>query len=156
MNELAISGPTVPGLVPACTPETLAVLDKVQDVLMSAPQIPLLTEHVIHGGMYARTVRLDPGVVISGCLYKVPTMLIVNGNAQAFVGNEWVELSGFNVIPASAGRKQLFVATGQVEITMVFPTTAKTVEEAEKEFTDESDLLLSRRKGLDLTTITGE
>lgn len=146
----------LPAVVPACTPETLELLDQVQDVLMNTPQIALMTEHVIHGGMYARTVRLDPGTIISGALVKVPTMLIVNGHARVFVADGWNEILGYNVLPASAGRKQLFVALSPVEITMVFPTSAKTVEEAENEFTDEADLLLSRRKGLDLTTVTGE
>jgi hypothetical protein len=145
-----------PLTVPANTPETIQALDQVQDVLMAMPQVPLMTEHVIHGGIYARTVRLAPGVAITGALVKVPTILSVHGHAQVFVGSEWQELVGTNVIAASAGRKQLFVALSPVVITMVFKTTAKTVEEAENEFTDEADLLLSRREGTDVTIITGE
>jgi hypothetical protein len=156
VNELTTIGHGLPTVVPANSPEMLQVLNDVQDVLMAAPQIPLLTEHVIHGGMYARTVRLDPGTIISGAQVKVPTMLIVQGHARVFVRDDWQEIAGFNVIAASAGRKQLFVALSPVVITMVFKTAARTVEEAEAEFTDESDLLLSRRKGLDLTVITGE
>jgi hypothetical protein len=39
---------------------------------------------------------------------------------------------------------------------MLFPTKAKTVEEAEAEFTDEADRLLSRHQEFqDLVTITG-
>jgi hypothetical protein len=49
------------------------------------------------------------------------------------------------VIQASAGRKQIYVTTEPTEITMVFPSSAKTVEEAEDEFSDESANLLSRR-----------
>lgn len=123
---------------------------------MSVPQVEIPTEHVIHGGMYARTVRLAPETIITGALIKLATMVVVNGHALVFVGDGWTELEGFNVIPASAGRKQLFIAVGPVEITMIFPTKATSVEQAEQEFTDEHAALLSRRQGGDVITITGE
>jgi hypothetical protein len=41
--------------------------------------------------------------------------------------------------------------------TMMFPTTHKTVEEAEKQFTDEYDLLASHRdEKFNYTVVTGE
>jgi hypothetical protein len=60
------------------------------------------------------------------------------------------------VIPASAGRKQVFVSRSTVTITMLFPTLARTVEEAEAEFTDEAAGLLSRRQDANTVVITGE
>ena len=39
---------------------------------------------------------------------------------------------------ALARRKQIYVTLGETEITMIFPTNAQTVEEAEDEFSDES------------------
>ena len=42
--------------------------------------------------------------------------------------------------------KQIFISKTPVIITMTFPTSAKTIEEAEREFTDEHELLLSRRQ----------
>jgi hypothetical protein len=42
-------------------------------------------------------------------------------------------------------------------VTALFPTTARSVDEAEREFSDEADTLLSRRDPrLNETTITGE
>lgn len=135
----------------------LEVLGRIQEfMLKETPQVEIQTEHIIHGGMYARTIRLQPGTLICGCLYKVPTMLVVNGSARVYVGDGWTDVAGYNVIAASSGRKQLFLALGQVEITMMFATKAKTVEEAENEMTDEADMLVSRRDGNDLITITGE
>jgi hypothetical protein len=58
----------------------------------------------------------------------------------------WHELVGYNVIQASAGRKQIYVTREETAITMIFPSNAKTVEEAEEEFTDEAEMLLSRRE----------
>lgn len=142
--------------LPATSPLMLEAVKRFEGVLSQRRQAEIPTEHVIHGGMYARTVRLPQDAVITGCLYKVPTMLIVNGHAMVLAGDGWTELSGYNLLPANGGRKQVFVALGPVEITMVFPTSARTAEEAEAEMTDESDSLLSRSIGENRVTITGE
>jgi putative AlgH/UPF0301 family transcriptional regulator len=124
---------------------------------MQMEQTSIATEHIIHGGMYTRTVRVPAGIIFTGSLVKRATMLIVNGCVAMVLNDGVTNLNGYNVIPASAGRKQVFVTGGPVELTMMFPTAAKTVEEAEAEFTDEADLLLSRRQDNgDTITITGE
>jgi hypothetical protein len=124
----------------------LAMVEEAEGRWSELEQIELATEHVFHAGMYARTLRLPAGTVITGALVKIPTLLIVNGNARMTVNDGWVELSGYNVIPACGGRKQVFWCVGDVEMTMLFPTAAQTVEQAEEEFTDEADKLLSRRQ----------
>lgn len=142
--------------LPATSPMMLDSVYRLEGLLGKKPQAEIPTEHVIHAGMYARTVRLPKDAVITGCLYKVPTMLIVNGHAMVLAGDGWTELSGYNLLPANGGRKQVFVALGSVEITMIFATKARTVEEAEREMTDESESLLSRSIGENVVTITGE
>jgi hypothetical protein len=54
-------------------------------------------------------------------------------------------LEGYNVIPAKAGRKQIFVGIEETHITMTFRTDAETVEQAEEEFTSEYEALVTRR-----------
>ena len=83
-------------------------------------------------------------------------MVITVGSASVLVGKEWMDVEGYRVLPASANRKQAFRSRGAFIITMLFPTDAKTVEEAEREFTDEFELLLSHRQDLNTVTITGE
>lgn len=102
-------------------------------------------EHHLHAGMYARTCRLAANMVITSVLIKIPTLLIVNGDCIVLAGNRWHELKGYHVIPAGMNRKQIYVTRDVTEITMIFPTEAKTVQEAEEEFTDEAANLLSRR-----------
>lgn len=140
----------------AASPETLDKLALAHEKISQCEQIPITTEHVIHGGMYARTIRLQPWTVMVGSLIKLATILIVNGSTFVLAGDDWVELKGYNVIAGCAGRKQLFVALGVVEITMIFPTQAKTVEQAEEEVFAEVDLLMSRKDGSsDTAIITG-
>jgi len=83
-------------------------------------------------------------------------MLIVHGGAYVHAGNRWYQITGYQSMPAAAGRKQVYVTFEPTEITMVFPSDAQTVEEAEAEFTDEADALLSRRQdNNDIVIVTG-
>lgn len=142
--------------LPLMSGELLASLRDTQNKLLKFPQIDIQTEHVIHGGMYTRTIRLGPGVVLMGALVKIPTMLVVSGRTKVFTGESWIELDGYHVIPARAGRKQIFVTQEDTNITMTFRTDAKTVEQAEEEFTDEAEALMSKQSDKDTVTVTGE
>lgn len=142
--------------LPLMSDELLTNLTTVQDKLLELPQIDIQTDHVIHGGMYTRTIRLGAGVVLMGALVKIPTMLIVSGCTKVFTGESWIELDGFHVIPARAGRKQIFVTQEDTNISMIFRTDAQTVEQAEEEFTDEAEALMSKQSDKDTVTVTGE
>lgn len=125
-----------------------AAIDKVREMETLAfkmPQVQLDTTHVLHGGMYARTVRLPAGVMITGALIKVASTLIIQGDVLVYTGDETRLLEGYNVLPAEAMRKQAFVAKTEAHLTMIFPTNAQTIEDAENEFTDEAGLLMSRQ-----------
>ena len=152
MSDLAVQFPCLP-------PTLVEVLDKLnlaQEKLLSADQVPIKTDHVIHGGLYSRTITMPPDVVLIGALIKVPTIVITVGSALVLSGSDWATIDGYQVLPASAKRKQVFISRGPLIITMIFPTSAKTVEDAEAEFTNECELLLSRRQDLNTVTITGE
>ena len=139
-------------------PMSPAAIQRVREweaVALQMPQVPIVTRHVIHAGMYARTIRIPAGVVLTGAFIRIPTMLIVSGHAQVFVDGSVVEIAGYQVVPASAGRKQAFLAIQDTDLTMLFPTSAATVEDAEDEFTDEPHLLFSRH-GENEVLITGE
>lgn len=133
--------------------ERVADLGAVQRALNPDATIP--TRHVLHADLYARTICVPAGLSITGALIKIPTLLVVQGEAYVTVGDGVRYLSGYNVIPASAGRKQAFSAVSDTYITMVFSTGARTVEEAEREFTDDFASLLSGRPGAENETVTG-
>lgn len=138
----------------------IAAIGKVQALekaLAAHPQISLETDHVLHGGQYARTIMIPAGCVITGALIKIATTLVVSGDCTVYVGDDTIRLTGYRVIAAGAGRKQAFIAHADTYLTMVFPTDAQTIEQAEDEFTDEAHLLLSRSDaGLNTFKITGE
>jgi hypothetical protein len=151
-----LTAPLPIAMFPA-SPAVLEQLNEINKIILSYPQIELATEHLFHGGMYARTIRLQPGTKMMGSLIKLATVLIVHGDCSVLIGDQRVELTGYNVIPGCAGRKQFFWTHGPVEMTMIYPTALGTVEEAEDEVFAESDQLMSRRDGSgDTIVVTGE
>lgn len=133
-------------MIPTTTPEALEKALIVESRVMQLPQVHIAMEHALHGGMYARTARVPKDAILVSTLIKIPTLLIVNGTARIYAGDKWQVVEGYSVIEAEAGRKQIYLAATDLQITMVFPSQAKTIAEAEEEFTDETNKLLSRRE----------
>lgn len=153
MNDLIVTKTAIP----AMSGEAVAKVRQLEQWALERDQIDMPIEHTIHGGMYARTLMLPAGVMITGALIKVPTILIIAGNAIMYTNDGPAEIIGYAVLPASAHRKQAFYALEDTYMTMLFPTKAKTVEEAEREFTDEVELLTSTKdEGSNIINITGE
>jgi hypothetical protein len=143
--------------VPAMSDYALGLVRELQVQLEKLPQVPVRMHHVLHGGMYARTCYIPAGHVAACCLVKVPTLVVLAGTADVYVGTDApLRLEGYSVVPASAGRKQAFLSITDFALTMVYVSNARTVEQAENEFTDEAHMLASRRDGLNTTVITGE
>ena len=142
--------------IPATSEETIDKIRLIEDEIRNHEQIEFRTEHVFHAGMYARTVRIPAGNLFTSVLIKCPTLIILNGVCDVLSGDSGVLIEGYNVIPAGAGRKTVYFTRTDIELTMIFPSSAKTVEEAESQFTDEVESLLSRTNNDDIVTITGE
>jgi hypothetical protein len=132
--------------LPPTPPEILEAIYAIEERERDKPQINPEMEHHFHAGMYARTCRLPAGGLWVGVLIKIPTLLIVNGGCFVLAGDRWYKIEDYQVIQATAGRKQVYATFRPTEITMIFPTSSITVEEAEDEFTDEAMNLLSRKQ----------
>lgn len=143
--------------IPAMSDRAIDLVRELEQVVATMPQTEIDTHHVIHGGMYARTILVPANTVLTGALINVPTMLIINGSVRVTIGDEAVFLDGHHVLAASKHRKQAFLAIDDTWLTMVFATKAQTVEEAEDEFTDEAERLMSRKPfAKNSIIITGE
>lgn len=124
---------------------SLEKLRKLETEVLKLPQVSIETKHAFHANMYARTCKVPAGVLMTGALIKIATLLVIEGDCIVYVDDHPVRMNGYNVLSASAGRKQAFLALKDTYITMIFPTKAATVEEAEDEFTDEAGNLQTRR-----------
>ena len=141
----------------AMSPDTIEQVRRLESLALALPQVPIETTHVLHAGLYARTIRVPAGVLITGALIKLATLLVIEGDVLVHAEGGPLRLTGHHVLPAAAGRKQAFLAQADTHITMIFATAAQSVAEAEREFTDEADILASRRSSeSNHVIITGE
>jgi len=152
MAELATLGQTLP----ASSPRAKALVDALEARCLEQPQPRILTHHVLHGGIYTRTMCLPAGHVLTSTLVKIPTTLTVCGDAAVVVGDgEVFRVQGYQVLAACRGRQVAYRAYADTWMSMAFVTKAHTVEEAEAEFTDEPERLMSRF-GENIVVNTGE
>ena len=139
---------------------SIEAFDKVralESITEAMEQADIVTWHILHGGMYTRTIEIPSGVVLTGALVKVPTVLVVNGDVSIYANDQEIRVTGHAALPASPNRKQAFVSHADTWLTMTFKTDARTVEEAEDEFTEEADRLMSRHEAAtNHINITGE
>lgn len=150
-----MSLPILTTALPPSTARCIEIARRIEEEVLKVPQIELRTEHLIHAGIYSRTICIPAGTVLTGALIKIPTTLVISGCASVLRGDgDEVLIEGYRVLACSAGRKQAFIAHTDTHLTMFFKTTARTVADAEAEFTDEAERLLSRT-GYNEVTITG-
>jgi hypothetical protein len=134
------------GQLPATSERGIEAVKRIEQQLRDLPQIDVQTRHFLHAGLYTRTMQMPAGAVVTGALIKIPTVLVISGHCTVLMGDGVeVEVNGAGVLTAAAGRKQAYLAHGRTWLAMSFATNARTVAEAEEEFTDEADQLLSRR-----------
>lgn len=151
MNNLAVQRARV-----ASTLQSIEQVKLLEKMIGAMPQVAIETTHQIHGGMYTRTAKIPKDTLITGAEIKVATMLVVHGSALIYGAETTLEVKDA-VVAASGGRKQAILALTDIELSMIFPTTSRTVEECEAEFTDETHLLSSRDKSaINHIIITGE
>lgn len=110
------------------------------------PAVHVETEHHLHAGVYTRTVYIPKDCVIVGLTIRIPTQVIACGHFVLTDGGEAREFRGYHVFDGAAGRRAAVRAIENTALTMLFHTNAKTVEEAENEFTDEPERLLTRKE----------
>lgn len=140
MNEMIVTGQ-----LPTLSKEDMEVMDDVIAEVKKLPPVDISVEQFFHAGMYVRTCFIPAGCVIVGALIKIPTVVHVSGHCKVSVGSKTAEINGFMALKADAGRRQAFLAIEDTCVTMSFATQAKSFSEAEKEFTDEYELLTTTK-----------
>ena len=121
---------------------------QLEDYLVGLPQVDLGTSHVIHGGMYARTVLIPAGTTMTGAMTNADNICVVCGDITVTTDDGPMRLIGFHVLPAKAGAKRVGVAHADTYWTALFVTDKSDIQDIEAQLTDEPDRLLTRRDGI--------
>ena len=110
------------------------------------PLVDIETEHHLHAGVYSRTIYVPAGVVVVGLTVECPTQLICHGHFRLTDGASVQEFNGVHIFEGERGRRAAVYAVDDSTFTMLFATNAKTVEEAEREFTSTPERLLTNKE----------
>lgn len=149
--------PSAGGIMPS-SPESCAMINRLA-VAMREKLVPTkyVTEHMVHGGIYTRTVRFPPKTLIAAARFIAPTTLIIKGTCDIWSDGDVARVEGYTVIKGSAGRKIALVTVTDVEASMMFRTDLTDVAEIQKQFTDEY-MMLAPLENADehVVLVTGE
>lgn len=126
-------------------PATVRALER---HILAGPQVDLGTQHLVHGGMYARTILVPAGCVLTGALTNADNVCIVSGDITVTTDEGPKRLRGYHVLPAQPGFKRAGIAHADTHWTTVIATELTDVHEIENAFTDEADMLQTRRPGI--------
>ena len=128
--------------LPAASSSEIAKVSTLRELMRAQAQTHFITQHLVHGGMYVRTVLVPDGQLVAGVRMLVPTVTIVDGHVTIYRENGNMQLTGHHVIPGSAGRMIAFMTHSEVAMDMFYPTKLTDVHEIQKEFTDEHAMLV--------------
>ena len=143
--------------IPAMSDAAISQVRRIEAAALECPQTAFTTDHVIHGGVYMRTLHMVPQSFLTGALIKISTTLVVSGDVTIFMDGDGVRVTGYHVLPASAGRKQAILAHDDTDLTMLFSTVATNVADAEAQFTDETNMLAAKHDdNRNTVLVTGE
>lgn len=128
--------------------QQLLTNDKVtelENIGLDQPQLVLDTTHLIHGKMYARTIFMPAGTLLTGVLSNLDNVCIVCGDITVTTQDGLKRFTGYHVLPAISGSKRAGITHADTYWTTLIHTNNTTVTDCENEFTNETEKLQTRR-----------
>jgi hypothetical protein len=111
---------------------------KLEYELAKHPQVDIELSHLFNGGMYARTMYLPKGCLVTGRVHKTPHFnIIVQGHAVVYVdGDKVKEIIAPAIVPSDAGVKKVILALEDLIWTTIHTCKSTTPDEAVEEVTE--------------------
>lgn len=125
----------------------LALSDKVEaleSLILQVPQVDLQTKHELSGGVYARTIFIPAGTVLTGARHKKDHVNVVFGDITVSTDDGMKRITGYHVIPTKAGMKRVGFAHADTAWTTVCQTELTDIEAIEDELVEEAERLQTR------------
>lgn len=129
MSELVPIGPALAGM---SVPQVLTLEDMIRELGMPEPEYVL--EHQFAAGLYMRRLTVRAGALVTGKLHRKESILILlSGAATIWSSDRVYHIAAPHQIVSPAMTKRVLFSHTAVELVNVYPTTATTVEEVERE-----------------------
>jgi quercetin dioxygenase-like cupin family protein len=120
----------------------LALRDKIlelEDKIAAMPQIEGKVDHLFVDGLYARTLYIPAGAVLTGKVHRRDHInFLMKGTIRVMTDEGMKLLEAPQIISSKKGIKRAGFAITDTEWTTIHATTATDVETAEEELVEES------------------
>jgi hypothetical protein len=113
-------------------------IHNLEDELAKLPQVECKLDHVFSDGLYARSMHIPGGTVLTGKVHKRDHInFLLQGTIRVMTDDGMKELTAPQVIPSKKGIKRAGFAITDVIWTTVHATDATEVEAAEDELVED-------------------
>jgi hypothetical protein len=129
-------------------------INRLEDAILAQPQVDLRTEHTLSGRVYARTIHIPAGTVLTGATHKKDHVNVVIGDITVTTDEGPLRLTGYHVLPTKAGSKRAGIAHADTAWTTICHTDLTDIDAIEDELVEESDRLQTRQLTLGATPFT--
>lgn len=127
---------------------TRAKVETLEAEILQLPQVDLQTTHELSGGVYARTIVIPAGTVLTGASHKKDHINIMQGDITVSTDEGMKRLTGQHVIPTKAGMKRVGFAHTDTIWTTICQTFLTEIDAIEAELVEEPERLQSRTLAL--------
>jgi hypothetical protein len=102
--------------------------------MLEMPQADIPVSHASNGGMYARTITIKAGTVLTGSIHLSAHLNIVHGDITIVTEEGERRYTGTHVIPSQPGTKRAGVAHADTVWTTILKTDETDVAKIEADF----------------------
>ena len=120
---------------------------EIEQTILKMPQLIIEINDFIHGKMYSRTMFCPAGAIVTGALSKIDNICIMHGDVTVTTDYGLQRFTGYHVLPSFGGGKRALLFHADTYWTTLIHTETTDCKIAEEEFTDEADMLQSRKEG---------
>ena len=123
-------------------------IEQLESLILQVPQVDLNTTHALSGFVYARTIFIPAGTVLTGAVHKKDHINVMFGDITVSTDDGMQRLTGYHVLPTKAGAKRAGFAHADTHWTTLCHTQLEEVEAIENELVEDAERLQTRQAGI--------
>lgn len=128
-------------------------VERLQAAILELPQVVLPVEHVISGGMYARTITIPAGTALTGAVHKTDHLCVCMGDIEVLTDDGPRRLTGLHVLVGRAGVKRAVYTHEDTRWTTICRTSLTDIAAIEDELVEEPESLQTRNPSIGVAGI---
>lgn len=135
MSDIALAFQTNKIVDPADRMVYRAHIAEVEKKMLEMPSVPIPVEHLFSKGVYARTMTVPHGTLLTGKIHKHKNLNIISkGDVSFFSVDGSVRVQAPYIFVAEPGTKRIIYAHSETVWTTIHGTELTDLEEIEAEF----------------------